>query len=73
MNFYSRNENNENVIFMQMIMNRIEMKFFIDENVFCNDINHEIRYVVDVQKFHRFLFCKRVDDNAHAIVNQNKK
>ena len=28
--FYFRNKNNENVVFMQIIMRRIKIKFFID-------------------------------------------
>ena len=48
MNVYSRNENNKCVVFIKIIMRCIEMKFFIDENVVYNDINHKIRYVIDV-------------------------
>ena len=48
MNVYSRNENNECVVFMKMIMRYIEIKFLIDENVVCNNINYKIRYVINV-------------------------
>ena len=48
MSVYSQKENNECVVFIKMIMRCIEIKFFIDENVVCNNIDHEIRYVIDI-------------------------
>ena len=48
MRVYSRNENNECVVFIKMIMCCIKMKFFIDENVVCNNVDYKIRYVIDV-------------------------
>ena len=45
---YFRNENNENIVFIKIIIRCIEIKFFIDENIFNNDINYKIRYVINV-------------------------
>ena len=71
--FYFKNENNECVVSMKMIMRRIKVKSFISKNVVCNDVDHEIKHVTHISKIHIHVFCKRVDVDVHSIVNQNKK
>ena len=73
MSFYFKNENNEYVVSMKMIMRRIKMKFFINKNAVCNDVDHKIKHVIYISKIHIHVFCKRVNVDIHSIVNQNKK